>query len=126
VSDQTDEAIVYNDPVIFITPPSTEQLASLMDDLFEGKLAATQDNVLHRVAGPMLLKYASVVSTQRAIEVLCGKVVAALMVEGGPPTPEEEVLLTAMNDRLIRALQKFTRLKQITQNPQRPPAIGTH
>jgi hypothetical protein len=67
-----------------------------------------------------------VVSTQRAIEVLCGKVVAALMVEGGPPTPEEEVLLTAMNDRLIRALQKFTRLKQITQNPQRPPAIGTH
>jgi hypothetical protein len=48
------------------------------------------------------------------------------MVEGGPPTPEEEVLLTAMNDRLIRALQKFTRLKQITQNPQRPPAIGTH
>jgi hypothetical protein len=97
-----------------------------MDDLFEGKLVAAENNVLHRVAGPMLVRYDIVVSTERAVEVLCGKVVAALMAEDITRSPEDVVLLTAMNDRLIRALHKFTRLKQITANPKRPPAVGKH
>ena len=115
-----DQNFGQTETIIFDQPLTAQTLATLMDDLFEGKVAASRDDRLHRLAETMPRNYATVEATQRAIEVICGKVVAALMQDDLPKS--EVVVLTAMNDALIKALLKCTALKLTTPNPARPPA----